>query len=106
VTEDYFGSRREPQGPQAIKMAIALHGRKSAGVRLLTLKGKHNDPMTIMYFALRGRNLHGTAAALNDRLAIEARKGNLTKTVGRKIGDDISEPALPEHDSDYARLMS
>src|SRR5262245_4720174 len=82
VSNIYFDDypKREPRGSEAIKMCIAGYGgRKSRGIRLLTMKGVVNDPMALMYFDIRGHNVHGMMAAISDRAIVEWKRGNLTK---------------------------
>lgn len=109
VTQFYFDNfdRREPKKAQQIAMCIAGSGydRAAAGVRLLSLKGTQNDPMAIMYFKLRSRNLHGMESALLDRVTVESTKGKLTKSVARTLSDSIAQPALPQHEVEFAKLM-
>jgi hypothetical protein len=107
VTETYFDSfpRREPRAPEAIRECIAYHFRKAAGVRLLTAKGIRNDPMALIYFSMRGANMHGTVAAVEDRIAVEWSKGHLSKAAARKLVDKVTEPTLPEHQLEFGKLM-
>jgi hypothetical protein len=107
VTKFYFDTydKGEPRGENSINLCIALNGRPAAGVRLLCLKGIRNDPMAIMYFRMREHNVHGIQSAILDRIAIESAKGRLTPSVARTLVDIVSEPALPEHDAEFARLM-
>lgn len=102
--DDY--SRREPHGSEAIKMCLAGYGgRKAAGVRLLTMKGVINDPMALMYFRVRSRNVHGMVAAIADRATVEWKHGRLSKKEGRKIADRLTEMPLPEHQTDFLEMM-
>jgi hypothetical protein len=108
VTQFYFDTydRHEPKGAQQIALCIALAGRAAAGIRLLSMKGQHNDPMALMYFRLRSSNLHGQESAILDRITIESMKGKLTKPVARTLADTLTEPALPAHEREFAKLMS
>jgi hypothetical protein len=102
--DDY--ARREPRGVEAIKMCIAGYGgRKAGGVRLLTMKGVRNDPMAIMYFHLRSRNVRGMVGAIEDRITVEWSHGKLTKVRARMLVDEATEPALPEHQEEFNKLM-
>jgi hypothetical protein len=108
VTKFYFDTydRIEPKGEQQIMLCIAGgYDRAAAGVRLLTKKGKRNDPMALKYFELRARNLHGIESAILDRVAIEYARGKLTKPIGRAIADEVVEPALPDHGAEFGDLM-
>jgi len=108
VSADYFEtySKREPRGIIAIKMCIAGYGgSKAIGVRLLTMKGATNDPMALAYFAVSSRNLRGMAAAIEDRITVEWKRGHLSKRVARQQIDDVVEPALPEHQTEFEELM-
>jgi hypothetical protein len=108
VSEMYFEdyARREPRGVEAIKMCIAGYGgRKAGGIRLLTMKGVRNDPMAIMYFNLRSRNIRGVVGAIEDRITVEWSHGKLTKVRARMLVDQVTEPALPEHEADFNKLM-
>jgi hypothetical protein len=107
VTQTYFESfpRREPRAPEVIRECIAYHWRKAAGVRLLTAKGCRNDPMALIYFSMRGANVHGTVAAVEDRVAVEWAKGHLTKAAARRLIDKVTEPTLPEHQLEFGKLM-
>jgi hypothetical protein len=108
VSEMYFEdyARREPRGVEAIKMCIAGYGgRKAGGIRLLTMKGVRNDPMAIMYFHLRSRNVRGMISAIEDRITVEWSHNKLTKVRARMLVDEVIEPALPEHGDDFNQLM-
>jgi hypothetical protein len=109
VTEFYFDSYdlTEPKKPTQIMMCIAGSGKGRAGfgVRLLSLKGSKNDPMALMYLKLRSLSMHGMEAAILDRITIEWMKGKLSKPLARTLADGISEPALPDHDAEFAKLM-
>jgi len=107
VTEIYFQDypRKEPRNPDAIKASIAYHFQKAAGIRLLTAKGVRNDPMALMYFHMRGINVQGTTAAIEDRAVIEWKKGKLSKRVARRIVDKVTAIPLPEHQLEFAQLM-
>jgi hypothetical protein len=107
VTDFYFNTyeKGEPKGDNSITLCIALNGRPAAGVRLLCMKGVRNDPMAIMYFRMRERNVHGIQSAILDRIAIESAKGKLTPSIARTLVDIVTEPGLPEHDAEIARLM-
>jgi len=108
VSTMYFDDypRREPRGVEAIKMCIAGYGgRKAGGVRLLTMKGAQNDPMALMYFHMRSRNVRGMVGAIEDRITVEWTHGKLTKPRARMLVDEVIEPALPEHDADFKKLM-
>jgi len=108
VTEIYFVNytSREPKGADAIRLCIAgVLGGKAYGVRLLTMKGVKDDPMALMYFNLRGRNVRGTVAAIEDRAVVEWTKGKLSKRVAKRIIDKVSEPVLPDHQLEFAKLM-
>jgi hypothetical protein len=108
VTKFYFDTfnRIEPTHPNEIMMCIAGgYDRAAHGVRLLSRKGRRNDPMALVYFRLRSRNLHGIEAAILDRLTIEHMRGKLTKARARGIADEVTEPALPDHDSEFRDLM-
>jgi hypothetical protein len=106
VTDFYFNTyeKGEPKGEDSIALCIALNGRLSAGVRLLCMKGVRNDPMAIMYFRMRERNVHGIQSAILDRIAIESAKGRLTPSIARTLVDIVTEPSLPEHDVEIAKL--
>jgi hypothetical protein len=108
VSAMYFENypRREPKGPEAIKMCIAGYGgRKAAGVRLLTMNGVRNDPMALMYFHMRSRNVRGVVSAIEDRIAVEYAQGKLTKPPARMLVDKVTEPVLPEHAEEFNQLM-
>jgi hypothetical protein len=108
VSEMYFEdyARREPRGVEAIKMCIAGYGgRRAGGVRLLTMKGSRNDPMALMYFHLRSRNVRGMVSAIEDRITTEWAHGKLTKPRARMLVDEVIEPVLPEHQAEFDQLM-
>jgi hypothetical protein len=108
VSAMYFADypRSEPKGREAIQMCIAGYGgRKAAGIRLLSLKDRKNDPMMMEYFAARSRNLGGMVAAVEDRITVEWKKGHLTKRVARKQVDDVTAPVLPYHAEDFKKLI-
>jgi hypothetical protein len=110
VTDFYFDTfdRREPTKPNQIMLCIAGagKGRAGTGVRLLALKGSKNDPMAIMYLKLRSLSMHGMEAAILDRITIEWMKGRLSKPLARNLADGITEPALPDHEAEFAKLMN
>lgn len=108
VSEMYFDqyARREPRGVEAIKMCIAGYGgRKAYGIRLLTMKGARNDPMALMYFHMRSRSVRGMVGAIEDRITVEWVHGRLSKPRARMLVDEVTEPALPEHQEDFNKLM-
>jgi hypothetical protein len=87
-------------------MCIAGYGgRKAFGIRLLTMKGRQNDPMALMYFNMRARNLRGMVGAVEDRITVEWSGGKLTKVRARMLVDEVTEPALPEHSEEFKKLM-
>jgi len=105
VTEFYFDifNHKEPRNPEAIKLCLALQ-YKAYGVRLLTMKGAVNDPMALMYFQLRSRNVGGMAAAIADRVAVEYGGGKLTKVKARGLIQKLTEFPLPEHQTEFNDL--
>jgi hypothetical protein len=107
VTQTYFDfyTKGEPKTEGTITECIAYHWRKAAGIRLLTARGIRNDPMALVYFNLRSRNVHGTTAAIEDRAVIEWKKGKLTKVEARRLIDEVTEPPLPEHKKEFGKLM-
>jgi hypothetical protein len=107
VTDIYFENfaRKEPNKPHTIAACIALEGRPSAGIRLLTLKGSRNDPMAVAYFTIRTRNVHGSVSAIEDRATIEWTRGKLTKRVARRMIENVSKPVLPPSAEDFDQLM-
>jgi hypothetical protein len=109
VTEYYFRKFRktgaEPTDPIAIKRCLAINWNKGYGIRLLTLKGAHNDPMAIMWLQLRMLNVQGGQAAILHRIAIEYAKGNLTRSLARRLAGIAMEPALPDDDGEFRQLM-
>ena len=109
VTDEYFSAypnRKEPKSPNTIVPCIACHGRKAAGIRLLTAKGVRDDPMALMYFKLHGLNAKGMIAALEDRATVEWKKGKLSKRAAVKVIEKVTAPILPEHDADFGKLMN
>jgi len=94
VTDIYFNTysaRKDPKTPEAIKLCIAgLEGGQAAGVRLLTMKGTCDDPMALMYFHMRGQNIRGTVAAVQDRVDVEQKKGKLSRPAARRISKRIA----------------
>jgi hypothetical protein len=107
VTAMYFEDfpRSEPRNPDAITHCIAYHWRGAAGIRLLTAKNIRNDPMALVYFALRARNVKGTVAAIEDRATVEWLRGKLGKRTAMRLIDKVNELALPEHQIEFAELM-
>lgn len=108
VSDVYFESyaRLEPRSVEAIKMCIAGYGGcKAAGIRLLTMKGAINDPMALIYFSVRGRNVQGMMAAIADRATVEWKRGRLSKVKARGIVNRLTDIPLPEHQTDFLEMM-
>lgn len=109
VTKFYFDTyeRRDPTKPNQILMSLAGsgYGRAGYGVRLLSLKGVKNDPMAIMYIKYRSLILHGMEAAILDRITVEFSKGSLSKGLARNLVNATTEPALPDHEKDFEKLI-
>jgi len=109
VTKFYFDNyhRLEPKRPNEIALCIAGGGmgQGAFGVRLLSMKGMKNDPMALAYFAVRTRSARGMVAAIEDRAAIEWKRGKLTKPVAKRLVDNVGTPALPEHQAEFDELM-
>lgn len=108
VTDVYFESFEdtEPNQPHTIAACIAgYRGGKSAGIRLLTMKGTRNDPMALAYLSLRSRAARGMVAALEDRATIEWTRGKMSKRVAKRMIDNVSAPVLPDHDKEFGELM-
>ena len=108
VTETYFSvyhARKQPKTPDTIAACIALHGRPAAGVRLLTMKGIQNDPMALAYFKLRGLEVQGIVAAIEDRITVEWHNRKLTKRVAKRMIDHVTAPVLPYHEDEFKELM-
>jgi len=107
VTDEYFINfpRKEPRAANTIALSLAGEGKAAAGFRLLTAKGAVNDPMAIAFYAMRTRNVRGGVSAIEDRVAIEFKRGKLAKRIGRRIIDDVNAPVLPDHGQEFGELM-
>ena len=107
VTETYFElfDTREPKTDAERDVSIALHFRRSAGIRLLTAKGVQNDPLGKRWLELNAMTASGKQGANLDRIVIEWSAKHLTKPQAKSLVGKMVQSGLPEHAAELAKLM-